>query len=188
MYSTSDLKKGLIIEFEGVPHIVETVKISAPTARGAATITRVRLRNLKTKQKTDQSFRGAETCAEPDYERRPCQLLYEQQGTYHFMDQESYEQFTLEKADLEWEALFLLDDMEGITVYKSGEEIFGIELPNTVVLEVAETVPAIKGATATSRTKPATLATGLVVQVPEHVKTGDMLKVDTRTGDFLGRA
>ena len=187
MYTTSDLKKGLIIQFEDAPHVVESVKISSPTARGASTITRVRLRNLKTKQKTDRSFRGSETFGVPDYERRPCQLLYEMQGTYHFMDQQSYDQFTLEKDDLEWEANFLKDEMEGITVFKSGEEIFAIELPNTVSLEVVDTVPAIKGATAAARTKPATLETGLVVQVPEHVKQGDMLNVDTRTGDFLGR-
>ena len=188
MYSTSDLKKGLIIQFEDAPHIVESVKVSAPTARGAATITRVRLRNLKTKQKTDRSFRGAETFGEADYERRTCQLLYEQQGMYHFMDTESYDQFTIEKSDLEWEQKFLKDDMEDIVALRSGDEIFGITLPNTVQLAVEDTPPAIKGATAAARTKPATLETGHVVQVPEHVKTGDVLNVDTRTGEFLGRA
>jgi len=188
MYSTSDLKKGLIIDFEGAPHVVETVSVSAPTARGAATITRVRLRNLKTKQKVDKSFRGAETFGEADFERRSCQLLYEQQGTYHFMDTQSYEQFSLQKDDLEWESKFLKDEMDGILVFKSGEEILGIELPHSVVLRVEDTPPSIKGATAAARNKPATMETGLVVQVPEHIRVGDLLNVDTRTGDFLGRA
>ena len=188
MYTTSGLKKGLIIDFDGAPHIVESVQVSAPTARGASTITRVRLRNLRTKQKSDQSFRGSETFSEGDFERRPCQMLYEQSGAYHFMDTEDYEQFFLAVADLEWEAKFLKDDLEGIVALKSGDEIFGLQLPNTVVLEVVDTPPAIKGATAAARTKPATLETGHVVQVPEHVKIGDRLSVDTRTGDFLGRA
>jgi elongation factor P len=188
MYSTSDLKKGLLIQYDGAPHVVEQVKISAPTARGAATITRVRMRNLKTKQKVDTSFRGAESFPEADFERRPCQLLYEQQGMYHFMDQESYEQFELRKEDLEWEAKFLQDEMEGIHVLQTGEEILGIELPNHVVLEVIDTPPSIKGATAAARSKPATTNTGLVVQVPEHISVGDRLNVDTRTGEFLGRA
>ena len=188
MYSTSDLKRGLIIDFEGVPHMVESVKVTSPSARGASTITKVRLRNLRTKQKTDQSFRGSEVFGEGDFERRACQLLYEQQGTYHFMDAENYEQFTLEKADLDWEANFLLDEMEGIVVFRSGEEVLGLELPPHVVLTVKETPPAIKGATAAARSKPATLETGFVVQVPEHISEGDRLTVDTRTGAFLGRA
>ncbi len=188
MYSTSDLKKGLIIQFDDAPHVVETVQVSAPTARGASTITRVRLRNLKTKQKSDQSFRGSEVFSEGDFERRPCQLLYEQAGAYHFMDTENYEQFFLPKEELEWESKFLKDEQEGIVALKSGEEIFAIQLPNTVVLKVADTPPAIKGATAAARTKPATLETGLVVQVPEHIKIDEDLSVDTRTGEFLGRA
>lgn len=187
MYSTNELKKGLIIDFEGAPHVIENVQLSAPTARGASTITRVRLRNLKTKRKMDKSFRGSEMFGEADFERLPCQLLYEQQGTYHFMDTESYEQFTFEKTDLEWESKFLRDEMEGITAFKTGDEIFAIELPNTVSLQVEDTPPAIKGATAAARTKPATLETGLVVQVPEHIRPGERLNIDTRTGDFLGR-
>ncbi len=188
MYAISDLKKGLIIDFEGAPHLVETIKTTSPSARGASTITKVRLRNLKTKQKTDQSFRGSEVFGEADFERRACQLLYEQQGTYHFMDAEDFEQFTLEKDDLEWESNFLLDEMEGIVVLKTGEEILGLEVPQQVVLEVKETPPAIKGATAAARTKPATLETGFTVQVPEHISEGDRLTIDTRTGAFLGRA
>jgi len=188
MYTTSDLKKGVLIQYEDAPHVVETVKISAPTARGAATITRVRLRNLMTKQKVDCSFRGSETFREADFEKRPCQLLYEQQGAYHFMDTENYEQFSLQKSDLEWETQFLKDEQEGLHALKTGEQIFGLELPNTVVLKVVETAPGIKGATAAARTKPATLETGLVVQVPEHISEGDVLKIDTRTSVFLGRA
>jgi elongation factor P len=104
------------------------------------------------------------------------------------METATYEQFTLEKSDLEWESKFLVDDQEDLHALVTGERIFGLELPNQVALRVVETAPSIKGATAAARTKPATLETGLVVQVPEHISEGDRLKVDTRTGDFLGRA
>ena len=187
MLSTSDLKKGLIIEFQGAPHVVDTVSVSSPTARGGNTITRVRLRNLKTRQKTDQSFRGSEMFPEPHVERRPCQLLYEQQGMYHFMDAESYEQFALLREDLEWEAKFLKDDLEGILAMRCDDELIGLELPTSVALEITDTPPSIKGASATARTKSATLESGHVIRVPEHISQGEMVNVDTRTGDFLGR-
>ena len=188
MLSTNELKKGVIIEYEGAPCAVETVKVSSPTARAGNTITRVRLRNLRTKQKLDVSFRGGETFPEADFEKRPIQLLYVEQGTYHFMDKESYEQFGIHEDDLEWERGFLKDDLEGIVALFSDQEVLGIELPNTVALKITETTPAIKGASVNARTKPATLETGVVVKVPEHIAEGEIVNVDTRTGDFLGRA
>lgn len=188
MLSTNELKKGVIIDYDGAPCAVESVKVSSPTARGGNTITRVRLRNLRTKQKLDVSFRGGETFAEADFEKRPVQLLYVEQGTYHFMDQENFEQFGIHEDDLEWERGFLKDDMEGILALRSEDEIFGIQLPNTVALKITETTPAIKGASVNARTKPATLETGVAVKVPEHIAEGEVINVDTRTGDFLGRA
>ena len=188
MLSTNELKRGVIIDYEGAPCAVESVKVSSPTARGGNTITRVRLRNLRTKQKLDVSFRGGETFAEADFEKRPVQLLYIEQGTYHFMDQEDYEQFGIHEDDLEWERGFIKDELEGILVLKSEEEVLGIELPNTIALRITETTPAIKGASVNARTKPATLETGFVVKVPEHIDEGEVINVDSRTGDFLGRA
>ncbi|MFV1958527.1 MAG: elongation factor P [Planctomycetota bacterium] len=188
MISTNELKKGVIIEFQGAPHVVEKVRISAPTARAGNTITKVRLRNLETRHKTDQSFRGGETFAEPNVEKRPCQLLYEQQGIYHFMDSGNYEQFALEKEALEWEVNFLKEEQEGLRVIRCDDSVLGLELPSSVTLQITETPPTIKGASATARTKPATLETGLVTRVPEHIDTGEIVSVDTRTGEFLGRA
>ncbi len=188
MLSTNDLKKGVIIEYDGAPCAVETVSVSSPTARGGNTITRVRLRNLRTKQKLDVSFRGGETFAEADFEKRPVQLLYTEKGTYHFMDQENYEQFGIHEDDLEWERGFLKDELEGILALRADEELLGIELPNTVALTITDTTPAIKGASVNKRTKPATLESGLTIQVPEHIDSGELVNVDTRTGDFLGRA
>lgn len=188
MYTTSDLKRGLIVELDGAPHLVESVQVSAPTARGASTIHRVRMRNLKTKQKIERSFRGGETFAVPDVDRRAVQFLYSDAQAFHFMDTDNYEQFALDRADLEWEANFLVEDIEGLRAFHYNGAPIGLELPNNAVLAITDTSPGVKGNSATGRTKPATLETGLVVQVPEHVEPGTRVTVDTRTGEFLGRA
>jgi len=188
MYSTSDLKRGVIIELDGAPHLVESVQVSTPSARGASTIHRVRLRNLKTRQKVDRSFRGGEMFGIADVDRRPVQLLYRDAQGFHFMDQESYEQFRLDPADLEWETNFLVDDMEGLVALMYNGAPLALELPHHVDLDITETTPGVKGNSATGRTKPATLQTGFVIQIPEHIDVGTRVTVDTRTGEFLGRA
>jgi len=188
MFSVSDLKRGLVIEYDGAPCSVQSIKTSSPSARGGNTITRVRLRNLRTKQKIDVSFRGSETFPEPNYEKRPCQLLYTEQELYHFMDKENFEQFAVHVDDLEWEKGFLVDDIEGLIALVCDGELLGIELPVSVALEITDTTPAIKGASVNARTKPATLETGFEVRVPEHIDQGETINVDTRTGEFLGRA
>lgn len=188
MYTTSDLKKGLLIELDSAPFLIENVTVTSPSARGGNTIYKVRMRNLMTKQKLDKSYRGGDTFLEPDFEKRPCQMLYRDPNGLHFMDQESYEQFSFQEADLEWELKFLQDEMEGIQalVYNGG--VIGLELPTTVTLKITDTQPGIKGSSATARTKPATLETGHVVNVPEFIELGESLTVDTRTGESLGRA
>ena len=188
MYDTGDLKRGLILEWDGAPHVVESIQISTPQARGASTIHRVSMRNLKTKQRVDQSFKGGETFGIPDVDRRAVQFLYQDPDTFHFMDKETYDQFTLRKEELEWEANFLVEDMEGIVVFYYNEHPIALELPNTVALDVTQTNPAVKGNSATGRTKPATLQTGFVVQVPEHISEGTRVTIDTRDGSFTGRA
>ena len=188
MMQSSDLKRGLLIELDGAPYLIENVSVSSPSARGGNTIYKVRMRNLKTKQKRDESYRGGDTFAEPDFEKRPCQLLYKDANGYHFMDQENYEQFTFQESDLEWELKFLVDEMEGITALYYNEEVIGLELPNFVNLKITDTAPGIKGSSATARTKPATLETGHVVQIPEYIDEGETLKIDTRNGESLGRA
>ena len=188
MYTTSDLKKGLIIDFDGGPCIVDSVSMSTPSARGANCIFKVRLRNLKSKQKLDKSFRSGETFGVPDFERRPIQFLYADNTGHHFMDTESYDQFALQKEDIDWEMNFLVEELEGVKALTYNEQVIAIELPPTVTLEITETPPAVRGNSATARTKNATLETGHVIQVPEHISQGENVNVDTRSGDFLGRA
>ena len=188
MYTTSDLKRGLLIELDGDPHVVEATQTSSPTARGGNTIHRVKLRNLKTGNRSERSFRGGDTLTMADVARRPVDFLYSDPSGFHFMDTETYEQFALSKTDLEWESNFLIEGIEGVRAMYFNESPIALELPNTVVLEITETNPAVKGNSATGRTKPATLTTGLVVQIPEHIDMGTRVTVDTRTGEFVGRA
>ncbi|MEZ6195625.1 MAG: elongation factor P [Planctomycetota bacterium] len=187
MYSTSDLKKGLIIEFEDAPCLVESHQSSDPRARNATVIHKVRLRNLKTNQKLDKSFRSGELFKVPDFQKRKVQYLYQDSTGYHFMDAESYDQFHLPADQLEWESKFLAENMD-VTALVYRDEPIALELPPTVVLEITETIPAVKGNSARARNKPATLTTGFVVQVPEHIAQGESVSVDTRTGEFLGRS
>lgn len=188
MYSPSDLKRGVIVDIDDAPHLVESTSVSSPTARGGNTITRVKFRNLKTKQRVEKSFRGGESLTEADVDRRPVQFLYSDPGGYHFMDGETYDQFALLAEDLEWERKFLVEGIEGTRGFFYNGVPIALELPNTVVLEIAETSPGVKGNSATGRTKAATLETGHIVQIPEHVDQGVKVSVDTRTGDFVGRA
>ncbi len=188
MYSTSDLKRGVIIDFDGAPHLVESTQTSSPTARGGNTIHRVKLRNLKTKQRIDKSFRGGDTFGVPDVDRHPIQFLYSDPSSFHFMNNDTYEQFEIAKEDLEWEAKFLVEGIEGVRALYYNQAPIALELPNTVNLQITETSPGVKGNSATGRTKPATLETGHVVQIPEHIDGAVKVTVDTRTGEFLGRA
>jgi elongation factor P len=188
MYTTSDLKRGLILELDGAPHIVEAIQTSSPTARGASTIHKVKLRNLKSKQRVERSFRGGDTFQVPDVQHCPVDFLYDDPQAIHFMDTQSYEQFAIDRADLEWESKFLHDGIQGLRVLYYNEAPIGLELPPTLALEITETTPAVKGSSASGLTKAATLSTGHVVQVPEHIDQNVMINVDTRTGEFLGRA
>ncbi|MBN1443791.1 MAG: elongation factor P [Planctomycetes bacterium] len=187
MLSPGDLKRGLIIEIDSAPCIVENVTMQTPSSRSANTIWKVRARNLKTRQKVDKAFRSGDTIAEPNFQKRPVQFLYSDQSGYHFMDLEDYNQFALQRGDIEDEADYLIDSLEGLRALVLDDEVIGIELPLTVELRIAECDPAVRGNSATARSKSAKLETGLVVQVPEHISPGDVIRVEVASGKFVGR-
>lgn len=188
MVKACDLSRNGIVSINGAPYIVEDLKVSTPSARGAASIFRFRFRNLITKTKLDQACHGDDKFEELDFEKRPVQFLYrEQGGIFTFMDTEDYSQFALNEEDLGDQVYYLVEDMEDIMALVVNGTPMAIELPPNVVLEITECEPTMKGQTVTARTKSAKLATGLSIQVPEYMTTGEMVKVDTRTGDFLGR-
>ncbi|QHI67936.1 elongation factor P-like protein EfpL [Tichowtungia aerotolerans] len=188
MIKAADLKRSSVIEIDGVPHTVENIQLSTPTARGGNTIYRVRFRNVTTKAKVDKSYKGGDALQEASFDTTQVQYLYKEGDRYTFMDLESYEQFELLESDIEDALPFLIEDMEGITALISDGKVLTIRMPATLEMEIIECPPSMKGASATSRTKPATLATGLIVQVPEYIAPGEIIKVDTEERRFLSRA
>jgi len=186
MISPSDIKRGTLLDADGAPWVVLDVSTQTPSARGASTITKVKLRNLKTGQVLTKSFRGGENLETADCERRPVQFLYREGDRFTFMDEENYDQFALDLDTLGDDAGYLTEGLSLRSMLYNGE-VINIELPNTVDLEVIETAPTLKGATAQAQLKPATLETGLQVQVPPYLATGERIRVDTRTGKFVER-
>ena len=183
-----DIKRGHIVNYNGTPCIIETINVQSPSARGAATFYKYRARNLINKQKVDITLRGGESLPEADFQKRPVKFMYSDPGELHFLDDGNYEQYSLPCEDLADEMKFLTESLEGMLAFIYNDQCVGIQVPTTVELNVVQCDPGIKGASATSRTKPATLETGLVVQVPEYLSEGERIKVDTRTGEYLSRA
>jgi elongation factor P len=183
-----DIKTGTVLNFNDAPHIIEGITVQTPSARGAATLYKYRARNLITKQKQDITLKGGESLDEANFERRAVKFMYADGTHVHFLDDVDYNQYALPKEELEEESQYMTESLEGIQSLIYNDECVGIQLPVTVALTITQCDPAIKGNSATARTKPATLETGLIVQVPEYMKEGEIVKVDTRTGEFLSRA
>jgi elongation factor P len=188
MAKASELKKGMVVDIDGVPHVVKQIEVRNPSSRGASTLYKVRFNNLKTGQKMDGSLKGDDNFKEADYVRAKAQFSYVDSGNYVFMNVEDYSQYSLPSEELEGQVGYLTDGMEGIVALLVDDEVIGIELPSSVVMPIIETTPAIKGATASARTKTARLSSGIEIQVPEYLEAGDMVKVNTETGKFMSRA
>ncbi|AGL02032.1 elongation factor P [Desulfoscipio gibsoniae] len=185
MVSTNDFRTGLTIEMEGdVYQVVEFQHVKP--GKGAAFV-RSKLRNLRTGAVVDKTFNAGEKMPRARIERREAQYLYSDGADYHFMDMESFDQFSMNNEQLGDAIKFLKENMT-ITIMTFQGRSIGVDLPNVVELEVVETAPGIKGDTASGGSKPATLETGYVVQVPFFINTGDVLQIDTRTGHYIKRA
>lgn len=188
MPKASELKAGMIVELGGAPHVVQSVQASSPSARGAATLYKVRFAHAQTGQKRDESLKGDEVLQDVDFERRNVQLLYRDGNALTFMDTETYAQHTLDAGQLDDVLPFLHDSMDGLTALIVDERCVGVAVPQTVELTVVETAPAMKSASQSARTKPAVLSTGLEIQVPEYLTEGERVKVNTQTRSFQSRA
>lgn len=188
MPNACDLKRGGIVDIKGVPHIVRQVEAKSPSSRGASTLYKIRFTNLQSGQKLDGSFKGDDFLKDIDCVRTQVQYSYQEGDLYTFMDAEDYTQYSLNDDDIEEQIPYLTEGLEGITALLVDGEILGIELPQSVVLTITETSPTIKGASATGRTKSATLSTGLEIQVPEYLGDEEQVKVNTATGKFISRA
>ncbi|MFT4861079.1 MAG: elongation factor P [Pseudohongiellaceae bacterium] len=188
MPKASDLKKGMIIDIDGDPHIIRQIEAKSPSSRGAVTIYKVRFSNLKTQQKLDSSFKGDEYLKEADCIRVTVQYSYLDGETYYFMDMADYTQYAINGDQLEGHLPYLIEQQEDIIALIMEGNLVGIELPQSVNLVVVDTPPAVSGSSATNRTKTAKLSTGLEIQVPEYLELGETVKVHTVTGKFISRA
>jgi len=184
----SELKKGMVLDIDGRKIIVKALDVQSPSSRSGSTLYKVRGLDLVTRQKYENRFKGDELIQTVEFGRRAVQYLYRDAGSCTFMDRETYEQYMLDIDVLEDELLYLTDDLDGISAMIADDAILGIELPATVALEIIETAPGMKAASASARNKPATLSTGLVVQVPEYLTPGERIKVNTLTGEYISRA
>ncbi len=184
----NELKKGMVFDNNGQNIIVKHVQVQAPSSRSGNTLYKVRGQNVASGQKFERSFKGEENITPVDIARRSVQLLYRDADGCTFMDDETYEQYTLSDDAVAGELAFLSDGLAGLTALITEGRLLAIELPATVVLEVEETAPGMKAASSSARTKPATLSTGLVVQVPEYLTAGEKIKVNTETREFISRA
>jgi elongation factor P len=182
--STGDLRRGVAIEMDGqLFHVLEFQHLKI--GRGSAQV-RMRLRNIRTGAIIDRSVQAGEKWPKVQLEHRAVQFLYEESGNYFFMDQETFDQIIMNKDKLGDAVNYLKDSME-LEIQMYGDEPIGLDLPITVELTITKTDPGIRGDTATGGTKPATLETGLTVNVPLFVNEGERIKVDTRTGQYLER-
>jgi elongation factor P len=184
VYSTADFRNGLKIEIDGEPWIIVEFQHVKPGKGGA--FVRTKMKNLRTGAVLDKTFRSGEKVGKPDLDEREMQYLYASEGQYCFMDANDYEQIFLTEEQLGDNRSYLQENVQAKILFFNGRPI-GVELPNFVVLRVDETDPGFKGDTASGGSKPAKLETGLVVKVPFYLEEGELIRVDTRTGEFIER-
>lgn len=187
MPKASELKRGSVVAINGQPYIVNHIDMKAPSSRGANTLYKVRFNHAQSKQKHEATFKGEDMLDNIDLERRQCQYSYLDDDLYVFMDDEDYSQYSLSADNLGDQVQFITEGLQGIMGLLVDGQIIGIELPQSVVLEIVDTAPGIKGASASARSKPATCASGLVIQVPEYLEVGERVKVNTQEASYMSR-
>ncbi len=188
MPKACDLKKGNVVEINDEAYMVKQIDVRSPSARGAVTLYRVRFSNIKTRQKYEESYKGNDMLNEVALLRRPVQYLYPDGALHVFMDTQEYSQYMIEEDVIQDELIWITDGMEDIVALIIDENMVSIEIPKALVFEILETAPGIKGASATARTKPATLSNGVEILIPEYLEVGEMVKVNTETKKFMTRA
>jgi elongation factor P len=184
MYSTTDFRKGLKVEIEGEPFVIVDFQHVKPGKGGA--FVRTRLKSLVSGNVIDQTFRSGDRVDKPDLEEREMQFLYEAGGEFHFMETQTFEQLFLTADQLGGSKDFLKENIVIKALFHNKRPI-GIEVPMFVELKIVKSEPGIRGDTATGVTKPATLESGAIIQVPLFVEEGDVVRIDTRTREYITR-
>jgi elongation factor P len=183
-YSTAQFRKGLKIEIDGEPFVITEFQHVKPGKGGA--FVRTKFKSLISGNVLDKTFRSGEKVDVPDLEERKMSYLYKDENGYCFMDTETYDQMTLTEDQIGDALGYLKENVEAKVLLHNGNPI-GVELPMFMELEIVETDPGVKGNTVSGGSKPAKLETGVVIQVPLFVNTGEVVKVDTRTGEYIER-
>ncbi len=184
MYTVSDLRKGLKLTLDGDPYIVIAFEFSKP-GKGQA-LYRTKMRNMINGTILDRTYRSGETFEPARLEERTMQYLYKEDNNYCFMDNETYEQIAISEDLLGDTRYFLIDNLM-VDVLMFGEKPIGVNVPNFVNLRVTQTDPWVKGDTTGSDSKPATVETGYVLRVPPFIEEGELITIDTRTGEYSTR-
>ncbi|MFT6388588.1 MAG: elongation factor P [Cellvibrionaceae bacterium] len=188
MPKASDVKKNNAIDYNGKTYIVRDIERSVPQGRAGGSIYRMRMYDVVTGSKIDETFKDSDMLNLADLVRKSAMFSYVDGDEYVFLDTVDYTPYNLNKDTIADEILFINEATEGVNVVVVNDLPVALDLPTSVELEVTETDPSIKGASATSRTKPALLSTGLTLQVPEHIANGDKIKVNVEERKFMGRA
>jgi elongation factor P len=181
--STAEFKKGLKIQFDGAPYTIVDFQHVKPGKGGA--FVRTKLKHMRLGRVIDNTFRAGEKVELVDFEEKRMQFLYKD-DRYHFMDLDTYDQISLSAEEVGEARDFLKENTEVEILFIEDSPVT-VELPNFIEIRIAKTDPGIRGDTASGGSKPATLETGAVIQVPLFLNEGDVVKVDTRSGDYLGR-
>ena len=188
MPKASEIKKNTAVNYNGQTYIVRDIERSVPQGRSGGSLYRMRMYEVVSNSKIDETFKDSDMLELADLIREPVTFSYNDGDEYVFMNNEDYTQYSLGKSSIEDDLLFINESPEGIQVVLVDDAAVALDLPTHVELQIVETDPSLKGGSATARTKPAILSTGLTVSVPEHISTGDTIKVHVEERKFLGRA
>ena len=189
MARSNEIKRGMAINYNGKLLLVKDIDIQAPSARGASTLYKMRFADVRTGLKVEERFKGDDILDTITLSRRPVNFSYVDGSEYVFMDEEDYTPYSFNQEQISEELQFIPEEgLPGMQVLTWDGQILALELPQTVDLPIIETAPGIKGASASARTKPATLSTGLVIQVPEYLNSGEKIRIHIAERRYMGRA
>lgn len=189
MARANEIKRGMVVNYNDKLLIVKDVDIQSPSARGASTLYKMRFSDVRTGLKVEERFKGDDILDTITLTRRFVNFSYVDGDEYVFMDAEDYTPYIFKQEQIEEELLFMPEGgMPGMQVLTWDGQILALELPQTVDMEIVDTAPGIKGASASARNKPATMATGLVIQVPEYLSAGEKIRIHIAERRYMGRA
>lgn len=189
MAKANEIKKGTAVNYNGKLLLVKDIEIQSPSARGASTLYKMRFSDVRTGLKVEERFKGDDILETITLSRSPVTFSYIDGDEYVFMNDEDYTPYIFKKDQIEDELLFMPEGgIPGIQVLTVDGQVIALELPQTVDMEIIDTTPAIKGASASARTKPATMSTGLIIQVPEYLSAGDKIRIHVPERRYMSRA